>query len=187
MRIGTGYDVHRLAEGRELIVGGVTIPYDKGLLGHSDADVLLHAVMDALLGAAALGDIGQHFPDSDPKYKGISSMVLLKKVGELLGEKGFLVENIDATIIAQAPKMRPFIDTMRENIASALEADISCVSVKATTEEGLGFTGAGEGIAAQAVCMLTSPFDLTARKVSTEQGAGRCEGCTGCSGGNTKE
>ncbi len=186
MRIGTGYDVHRLAEGRELIVGGVTIPYDKGLLGHSDADVLLHAIMDALLGAAALGDIGQHFPDSDPKYKGISSVTLLKKVGELLADNGFLIENIDATIIAQAPKMRPFIDAMRENIAGALEADISCVSVKATTEEGLGFTGAGEGIAAQAVCMLTSPFDLTARQVSAEQEAGRCEGCTGCSGRNAR-
>lgn len=179
MRIGTGYDVHRLAEGRELIVGGIAIPYEKGLLGHSDADVLLHAVMDALLGAAALGDIGKHFPDSNPQYKGISSMTLLKKVGELLEEGGFLVENIDATIIAQAPKMRPFIDTMRENIAKALEMDISCVSVKATTEEGLGFTGAGEGIAAQAVCMLTSPFDLTARQVSTEQGTGRCAGCRG--------
>ena len=184
MRIGTGYDVHRLAEGRELIVGGVAIPYEKGLLGHSDADVLLHAVMDALLGAAALGDIGKHFPDSNPQYKGISSMTLLKKVGELLEEGGFLVENIDATIIAQAPKMRPFIDTMRENIAKALEMDISCVSVKATTEEGLGFTGAGEGIAAQAVCMLTSPFDLTARQVSTEQGTGRCAGCRGKCEGN---
>ena len=184
MRIGTGYDVHRLAEGRELIVGGVAIPYEKGLLGHSDADVLLHAVMDALLGAAALGDIGKHFPDSNPQYKGISSMTLLKKVGELLEEGGFLVENIDATIIAQAPKMRPFIDTMRENIAKALEMDISCVSVKATTEEGLGFTGAGEGIAAQAVCMLTSPFDLTARQVSTEQGTGRCAGCRGKYEGN---
>lgn len=182
MRIGTGYDVHRLTEGRELIMGGVTIPYEKGLLGHSDADVLLHAVMDALLGAAALGDIGKHFPDSDPEYKGISSVTLLKKVGELLADGGFLVENIDATIIAQAPKMRPYIETMRENIAQALEMDISCVSVKATTEEGLGFTGAGEGIAAQAVCMLTSPFDLTARQITAEQETGRCEGCGGCPG-----
>ncbi|MCI8433895.1 MAG: 2-C-methyl-D-erythritol 2,4-cyclodiphosphate synthase [Lachnospiraceae bacterium] len=175
MRVGTGYDVHRLTQGRDLILGGVKIPFEKGLLGHSDADVLLHAVMDALLGAAALGDIGKHFPDSDPAYKGISSVTLLKKVGELLGEKGFLVENIDATVIAQAPKLRPYIDVMRENIAEALEMDSVCVNVKATTEEGLGFTGAGEGIAAQAVCMLTSPFDLTAREVS-----GGCGGCGGC-------
>ncbi len=175
MRVGTGYDVHRLTQGRDLILGGVKIPFEKGLLGHSDADVLLHAVMDALLGAAALGDIGKHFPDSDPAYKGISSVTLLKKVGELLGEKGFLVENIDATVIAQAPKLRPYIDVMRENIAVALEMDSGCVNVKATTEEGLGFTGAGEGIAAQAVCMLTSPFDLTAREVS-----GGCGGCGGC-------
>lgn len=175
MRVGTGYDVHRLAADRELIIGGVTIPYEKGLLGHSDADVLLHAVMDALLGAAALGDIGKHFPDSDPAYKGISSMTLLEKVGALLAEKGFLVENIDATIIAQAPRMRPYIETMRENIARTLEMDISCVNVKATTEEGLGFTGSGEGISAQAVCLLTSPFDLTARQI-----AGGCEGCGGC-------
>lgn len=175
MRVGMGYDVHRLVEGRELIVGGVKIPYEKGLLGHSDADVLLHAVSDALLGAAALGDIGKHFPDSDPAYKGISSMVLLKRVGELLREKGFLVENLDATIIAQAPKMRPYIDTMRENIAEALEMEVGCVNVKATTEEGLGFTGAGEGISAQAVCLLTSPFDLTAQPVQSG-----CEGCSGC-------
>lgn len=175
MRVGMGYDVHRLVEGRELIVGGVKIPYERGLLGHSDADVLLHAVSDALLGAAALGDIGKHFPDSDPAYKGISSMVLLKRVGKLLREKGFLVENLDATIIAQAPKMRPYIDTMRENIAEALEMEVSCVNVKATTEEGLGFTGAGEGISAQAVCLLTSPFDLTAQPVQSG-----CEGCSGC-------
>lgn len=178
MRVGMGYDVHRLVEGRDLILGGVKIPYEKGLLGHSDADVLLHAVMDALLGAAGLGDIGKHFPDSDPAYKGISSMVLLEKVGALLGEKGFFVENIDATIIAQAPKMRPFIDTMRENIAGVLEMDTSCVSVKATTEEGLGFTGTGEGISSQAICMLTSPFDLTAQQVS-----GGCGGCSGCTKG----
>lgn len=175
MRVGMGYDVHRLVVDRELIIGGVTIPYEKGLLGHSDADVLLHAVMDALLGAAALGDIGKHFPDSDPQYKGISSMELLKRVGGLLNGKGFLVENIDATIIAQAPKMRPYIDAMRENIASALEMDVSCVNVKATTEEGLGFTGQGEGISSQAVCMLTSPYDLTAQQI-----AGGCEGCRGC-------
>ncbi len=176
MRVGMGYDVHRLVEGRDLIMGGVKIPYEKGLLGHSDADVLLHAIMDALLGAATLGDIGKHFPDSDPAYKGISSILLLKKVGELLLEKGFLIENIDATIIAQAPKMRPHIDTMRENIAEALEIDVNCVNVKATTEEGLGFTGTGEGISSQAICMLTSPFDLTAREIQ-----GGCAGCSGCS------
>ena len=179
MRIGMGYDVHRLVEDRDLIIGGVSIPYEKGLLGHSDADVLLHAIMDALLGAAALGDIGKHFPDTDPAYKGISSLVLLKKVGELLAAKGFLIENIDSTIIAQAPKMRPHIDTMRENIAKALELDVEYVNVKATTEEGLGFTGTGEGISAQAICMLTSPFDLSAGQI-----AGGCAGCpggTGCS------
>lgn len=175
MRVGMGYDVHRLVEGRDLIIGGVKIPYEKGLLGHSDADVLLHAISDALLGAAALGDIGKHFPDSDPAYKGISSVLLLEKVGELLEEKGFLIENIDATIIAQAPKMRPYIDTMRENIARTLGLDVEHVNVKATTEEGLGFTGSGEGISSQAICLLTSPFDLTAQQIS-----GGCEGCSGC-------
>lgn len=172
-----GYDVHRLVEDRDLIMGGVKIPYEKGLLGHSDADVLLHAVMDALLGAAALGDIGKHFPDTDPAYQGISSMKLLEKVGELLLDHHFLIENIDATIIAQAPKMRPFIDSMRENIARALGIDVSLVNVKATTEEGLGFTGQGVGIASQAVCMLTSPYDLTAGQVQ-----GGCGGCSGCPG-----
>lgn len=176
MRIGMGYDVHRLTENRDLIIGGVKIPYEKGLLGHSDADVLLHAIMDALLGAAALGDIGKHFPDTDPEYKGVSSMLLLEKVGALLDEKGFLIENIDATIIAQAPKMRPYIDTMRENIARALAVDICQINVKATTEEGLGFTGEGSGISSQAICMLTSPFDLTAQPVQNG-----CEGCSGCS------
>lgn len=177
MRIGMGYDVHRLVEGRDLIMGGVKIPYEKGLLGHSDADVLLHAISDALLGAAALGDIGKHFPDTDPAYKGISSLVLLSKVGELLEENGFLIENIDATIIAQAPKMRPYIDTMRENIARALGIMTEQVSVKATTEEGLGFTGSGEGISAQAICMLNSPFNLIAEDVQ----AAKCAGCQGCS------
>lgn len=176
MRIGMGYDVHRLVKGRDLIIGGVNIPYEKGLLGHSDADVLLHAIMDALLGAAALGDIGKHFPDTDPAYKGISSITLLQKVGKLLEEKGFLIENIDATIIAQAPKMRPYIDTMREKIAKALVIDVNQINVKATTEEGLGFTGIGEGISSQAICMLTSPFDLTAQTVQNG-----CEGCSGCS------
>lgn len=175
MRIGMGYDVHRLVENRELVIGGVKLPYEKGLLGHSDADVLLHAVMDALLGAAALGDIGKHFPDSDPAYKGISSVKLLEKVGALLEEHHFLIENIDATIIAQAPKMRPYIDLMRENIAEALGISVSQVNVKATTEEGLGFTGQGEGISSQAVCMLTSPYDLMAQQVQ-----GDCGGCGGC-------
>lgn len=175
MRVGIGYDVHRLAEGRDLMLGGVKIPYDKGLFGHSDADVLLHAVMDALLGAAGLGDIGRHFPDTDPAYKGISSMRLLEKVGELLAENHFLVENIDATIIAQAPKMSPYMESMRENIAEALCIETLQVNVKATTEEGLGFTGRGEGIASQAICMLTSPYNLT-----TGRGEGGCQGCGGC-------
>lgn len=175
MRIGMGYDVHRLVEDRDLIIGGVNIPWDKGLLGHSDADVLLHAIMDALLGAAALGDIGRHFPDTDPEYKGADSLKLTQKVGELLEREGFYIENIDSTIIAQAPKMRPHIDKMIDNIASALGIDKSQINVKATTEEGLGFTGNGEGIAAHAVCMLTSPFELTAREVR-----GECEGCGGC-------
>lgn len=174
MRIGTGYDVHRLAEGRKCVIGGVEIPYEKGLLGHSDADVLLHAIMDALLGAAALGDIGRHFPDTDEAYRGISSLELLKKVGEMLCEQTFLVENIDATVIAQAPKMRPHIDRMRENIAAALDIEAAQVNVKATTEEGLGFTGSGEGIAAQAVCLLTTPMELHAENVS---GCGACGGC----------
>lgn len=177
MRIGMGYDVHRLTEGRDMIIGGVKIPYEKGLLGHSDADVLLHAICDALLGAAALGDIGKHFPDTDPAYKGISSLVLLEKVGELIQEKSFFIENIDATIIAQAPKMRPHIDTMRENIANALGIMVEQVNVKATTEEGLGFTGGGEGISSQAICLLTSPFNLVAEDVQ----ANKCAGCQGCS------
>lgn len=154
MRIGTGYDVHRLVEDRRLIMGGVEIPYEKGLLGHSDADVLVHAIMDAMLGAAALGDIGKHFPDSDERYKGISSIELLKCVTEILAEAGYRVENIDSTIIAQRPKMAAFIPQMRQNIAEAIGIDAGCVSVKATTEEGLGFTGEGLGIAAQAVCLL---------------------------------
>ena len=154
MRVGMGYDVHRLAEDRKMILGGVEIPYEKGLLGHSDADVLVHAIMDALLGAAALGDIGKHFPDTDPEYKGISSIRLLKHVGGLLDENRYMIENIDATIIAQRPKMRPYIDTMRQNIADALCIEIDQVNVKATTEEGLGFTGDGEGISSQAICAI---------------------------------
>lgn len=176
MRIGMGYDVHRLVEGRKCIIGGVEIPYEKGLLGHSDADVLVHAVMDALLGAAALGDIGKHFPDTDPAYEGISSIKLLEHVGGLLEENLFLIENIDATIIAQAPKMRPHIDTMRANMAKALGINVSQVNVKATTEEGLGFTGSGEGICAQAICMLANPSEIYSEDVQ----ARGCEGCSGC-------
>lgn len=155
MRIGMGYDVHKLGEGYDLIMGGVKIPYEKGLIGHSDADVLIHAIMDALLGAAALGDIGKHFPDTDDAYKGISSLVLLEKVGNLLAKNHFVIDNIDATIIAQKPKMRPYIDEMNRNIADTLGIDISRVNVKATTEEGLGFTGSGEGISSQAICLLS--------------------------------
>ena len=154
MRIGMGYDVHKLVEGRDLILGGVTIPYEKGLLGHSDADVLIHAIMDALLGAAALGDIGKHFPDTDPQYKGANSMELLKHVGALLSEHDYSISNIDATVIAQAPKLRPYIDQMNANIAEALHISTDQVNIKATTEEGLGFTGSGEGISAQAVCLI---------------------------------
>ena len=154
MRIGHGYDVHRPAEGRELIIGGVHIPNDKGLLGHSDADVLLHAICDALLGAAALGDIGKLFPDSDPRYEGADSLFLLGRVGAKLVQMGYRVVNIDATILAQAPKMAPHITNMRRNIALALDIDLGDVSVKATTEEGLGFTGEGLGIAAHAVCLI---------------------------------
>ena len=154
MRIGHGYDVHKFAENRDLIIGGVNIPYEKGLLGHSDADVLLHAVCDALLGAAALGDIGKHFPDTDPKFKGIDSMLLLKKVAELLKENGYKIINIDSTVLAQRPKLAPYILKMRENISDALGVDVDFISVRATTEEGLGFTGAGLGIAAHAVCLI---------------------------------
>lgn len=154
MRIGHGYDVHRLTPGRDLILGGVKIPYDLGLDGHSDADVLLHAVMDALLGAAGLGDIGRHFPDTDPKYKGVSSMLLLRQVGEKLRAAGFSVGNIDVTMIAQRPKLKDYIPQMQENIASVLGLDPSRVNVKATTEERLGFTGTGEGMACHAVCLL---------------------------------
>lgn len=176
MRIGMGYDVHKLTSDRKLILGGVTIPYEKGLLGHSDADVLVHAIMDALLGAAALGDIGSHFPDTDPAYKGADSMVLLRKVTDMLNENHFLVENIDATIIAQAPKMRPYIEKMRSNIANVMEIDISQINIKATTEEGLGFTGNGEGISSQAICMLTSPAEFATMDVNQRN----CEGCSGC-------
>ncbi len=178
MRIGMGYDVHKLTEERDLIMGGVKIPYEKGLLGHSDADVVVHAIMDALLGAAALGDIGKHFPDSDPQYKGISSITLLKHVGALLEKENYFIENIDATIIAQAPKMRPYIDVMRENVAAALHVELNQVNIKATTEEGLGFTGNGEGISAQAICMLTTAIDMIETDRMSEQS--RCTGCPGC-------
>ncbi len=154
MRVGIGYDVHKLVEDRDLIIGGVKIPYEKGLLGHSDADVLLHAISDAILGAAALGDIGLHFPDTDEKFKGADSLKLLNETGKLIKAEGYSVVNIDATIIAQAPKMRPHIDSMRKNIADALEIDINQVNVKASTEEGLGFTGAGLGIASNAIAMI---------------------------------
>ena len=189
MHIGMGYDVHRLVEERKLIMGGVEIPFEKGLLGHSDADVLLHAIMDALLGAAALGDIGKFFPDNDPAYEGANSVMLLKKVGEMLQEQRFLIENIDATIIAQMPKMRPYIDQMRRNIADTLELDLSQVNVKATTEEGLGFTGTGEGISAQAICLLTTPAEAYSRNVTYQTGeeaassGNGCGGCSGCPGG----
>lgn len=159
MRVGMGYDVHRLAEGRKLILGGVEIPHTLGLLGHSDADVLVHAVMDALLGAAALGDIGKHFPDTDPQYKGISSMKLLEHVGSLIEQEGYVIENIDATIIAQKPKLRPYIDEMEQNIAAVLKLERNQVNVKATTEEGLGFTGVEQGMASQAVCSLTGLYE----------------------------
>lgn len=186
MRIGTGYDVHRLVEGRALILGGVTIPHEKGLLGHSDADVLLHAIMDALLGAAALGDIGKHFPDTDDQYKGISSLKLLEHVKNLLEENFFMIENIDATVIAQAPKLRPYIDIMRQNIANTLDIDISQVNVKATTEEGLGFTGNKEGISSQAVCILNSPLQFATMDVTEADNSinnitqDKCAGCSGC-------
>lgn len=178
MRVGMGYDVHKLVEERELILGGVNIPHTLGLLGHSDADVLLHAIMDALLGAAALGDIGKHFPDTDEKYKGISSLKLLEHVGKLIEQEGYVIENIDATVIAQKPKLRPYIEEMEENIAKTLHIEKEQINVKATTEERLGFTGREEGIAAQAICSLNSIYDGSYAVADT--GAG-CSGCTGCS------
>lgn len=179
MRIGMGYDVHKLVEERKLILGGVEVPHTLGLLGHSDADVLLHAIMDALLGAAALGDIGKHFPDTDPAYKGISSILLLEKVGELITQKGYVIENIDATIIAQKPKLRPYIPQMEENIAKALSIAVDQINVKATTEEGLGFTGTEQGISSQAICMLQSLYEASVAV------GGNCSSCAGCSKANT--
>ncbi|MCI7106437.1 MAG: 2-C-methyl-D-erythritol 2,4-cyclodiphosphate synthase [Lachnospiraceae bacterium] len=177
MRVGMGYDVHKLVEGRDLILGGVKVPHSLGLLGHSDADVLVHAIMDALLGAAALGDIGRHFPDSDSRYKGISSMKLLEHVRGLIEEQGYVVGNIDATLIAQKPKLAPYIEQMRQNIADTLQIAADQVSIKATTEEGLGFTGSQEGISAQAVCLLTSFYEGS----MVVGGGDRCAGCSGCS------
>ncbi len=178
MRIGMGYDVHRLVEGRKLILGGVEIPFEKGLLGHSDADVLLHAIMDALLGWAALGDIGKHFPDTDIKYKGISSITLLEHVGRLLTDNLFIIGNIDATIIAQRPKLLPYMEQMKKNIAKALNISESRINIKATTEEGLGFTGNGEGISTQAVALLETAANYS-YDVMEEEGRS-CTGCKGC-------
>ncbi|MDO5127853.1 MAG: 2-C-methyl-D-erythritol 2,4-cyclodiphosphate synthase [Eubacteriales bacterium] len=187
MRVGMGYDVHKLVEGRKLIIGGVDIPYEKGLLGHSDADVLIHAIMDALLGAATLGDIGKHFPDTDERYNGADSLVLLGQVAKLLDENNMLVGNIDATVIAQRPKMSPYIEQMRHNIADRLSIDLSQINIKATTEEGLGFTGTGEGISAQAICLLetVSNFDyrvsgIVGDHMETDEIPKRCGGCEGC-------
>ena len=177
MRIGSGYDVHRLTEGRKLILGGVEIPFEKGLLGHSDADVLVHAVMDALLGAAALGDIGKHFPDTDPAYAGADSMRLLAEVRRLIEERGYFIENVDATVIAQRPKLASFIPQMKENIASVLGISGGQVNVKATTEEGLGFTGSGEGISSQAITLLTAVEDYCYDEKIMKSG---CDGCQGC-------
>lgn len=176
MRVGMGYDVHRLADGRKLILGGVEIPHRTGLLGHSDADVLLHAIMDALLGAAALGDIGKHFPDSDERYKGISSLKLLEHVRDLLEEHLYVINNIDATIIAQAPKMAPYIPEMRKNIAKTLCLEENQINIKATTEEGLGFTGSKAGISSQAICAIDSVFGEGGILTSGDG----CPGCGGC-------
>ena len=176
MRVGMGYDVHRLTENRDLIIGGVKIPYEKGLLGYSDADVLLHAIMDALLGAAAMGDIGKHFPDTDPAYEGASSMKLLEHVEKLLEEENYQIINIDATIIAQRPKMAPHIPQMVENVARVLKLEKNQVNIKATTEEGLGFTGTGEGISSQAICAL---MPITSY-IDDDRAVAGCGGCGGC-------
>lgn len=178
MRIGMGYDVHKLTEGRKLIIGGVNIPYEKGLLGHSDADVLVHAIMDALLGAAALGDIGKHFPDTDAKYKGADSIMLLRHVKELLDEDQYVIGNIDATIIAQRPKLAAFLPDMAVTISEALGLTENQVNIKATTEEGLGFTGTGEGISAHAVCLLETVANYRYDEITGETKS--CAGCSGC-------
>jgi 2-C-methyl-D-erythritol 2,4-cyclodiphosphate synthase len=187
LRTGIGYDVHRLVEGRDLIVGGVKIDHEKGLLGHSDADVLLHAIMDAILGAAALGDIGKHFPDTDPEYEGASSIELLKEVGKMVSDKLYVIENIDAIIIAERPKFRPYIDQMRQNIADALGLDIDQVSVKATTEEGLGFTGKKEGISSQAIATLQSIYENQSMAADSAAGTAGCAGCPGAQLRNSKD
>lgn len=175
-----GYDVHKLVEGRDLILGGVKIPYEKGLLGHSDADVLLHAITDAILGAAALGDIGKHFPDTDSKYKGADSLKLLEQARKLLDTENYYIENVDATIIAQRPKMAPYIQTMRENVAKALEIEVSQVNIKATTEEGLGFTGNGQGISSQAICLISQVSNYEYIDPMKEVKQDACQGCGGC-------
>ena len=182
MRIGSGYDVHRLTEDRKLILGGVEIPYEKGLLGHSDADVLLHAIMDALLGAAALGDIGRHFPDTDEAYRGASSMKLLERVGELVAQELYVIGNIDATVIAQRPKLAPYIGEMRDNVARALGIRKDQVNIKATTEEGLGFTGSGQGIAAQAAACLETIANYSYEPRLEQEGQSEETGCASCSG-----
>lgn len=180
MRVGMGYDVHKLVENRKLILGGVEIEHDKGLLGHSDADVLVHAIMDALLGAAALGDIGRHFPDNDERYKDANSIDLLKNVGKLLDENSYVIENIDATVVAQKPKISPYIGKMVSNIADALRINEGQVNVKATTEEGLGFTGRREGISANAICLLTTVDNFIYEDVLESRQRTSCEGCPGC-------
>ena len=180
MRIGTGYDVHKLVEGRDLIIGGVKIEHSLGLLGHSDADVLLHAIADAVLGAAGLKDIGAHFPDTDPKYKGADSMKLLEQVRELVMDEGYVVGNVDATVIAQAPKLRPYIDEMEKNVAKCLGIDVSQVNIKATTEEHLGFTGREEGISSQAVCLLYEFYDGSNVVYDSARSCAGCPGCAGC-------
>lgn len=179
MRVGLGYDVHKLTEGRPLVLGGVTIAHAKGLLGHSDADVLVHAIMDALLGAASLKDIGAHFPDTDPKYKGISSLKLLDHVAGLLLKEGYVIENIDAVVIAQKPKLRPYIEEMEQNIAQVLQIAPDQVNVKATTEEGLGFTGSEDGIACQAICALNSLYEGSFP--AADSARRDCADCPGCS------
>lgn len=180
MRVGMGYDVHKLVEGRKLILGGVNVPYEKGLFGHSDADVLTHAIMDALLGAAALGDIGKHFPDTDEAYKGADSIELLRHVKRLLDERQYIISNIDATVIAQRPKLAAFIPDMVVTISEALGLSESQVNIKATTEEGLGFTGNGEGISSQAICLLETVANFNYDEITGAE-AGKCASCSGCS------
>ncbi len=185
MRVGMGYDVHKLVENRKLILGGVEIPYEKGLLGHSDADVLVHAIMDALLGAAALGDIGRHFPDTDPAYAGADSMELLKHVKKMLEDKLYFISNIDATVIAQRPKLAGYIPDMVKNVAKALDLEESQVNIKATTEEGLGFTGAGQGISSQAICAIETVANYSYEVMNDRMASvmeNRQSGCQGCSG-----